>query len=446
MQHNVLNWKTNKHSLIPNYVSCNPDIILINSHGLKSNEELKIPGYIVHKINYTESLSDGSAIAVKYNMKYKLYDTFDTDFLAIEIDTNLGPIIIATTYLPPRRPYLPYTDMYKLLNNSIPTYIIGDFNGRHTSLGNRDNNTVGKSLMNLINQGKMIHLGPHFPTFYSHNTTTNPDKIFSNKHHYLNCMCEPGEITTSDHLPIIFKLSTKPFIKEKPKVYNCHKADWDVFRQHLDSHISVTNLETSTTEQIEKATLNWIQAIRNAMEVAIPKSNYQYTYQLKITDGIRNLETQYRNLKVNAEVFGWTIDTYREQLRIKTELRERCKEAYDKNWEDKIKDISENSKNSKDFWNKIKILKGKNTTRTNYLKDEEGKKYYSDKEKCNLMENTWKNVFRITEEEENLFDKTHSDHIDRYINILSNRTKPFPTANTNRLNVDNNYTKEIRIK
>jgi len=59
----------------------------------------------------------------------------------------------ATTYLPPRRPFLPYTDMHRLLSNNIPTYILGDFNGRHTALGSKDNNTVGKSLVNLINQG-----------------------------------------------------------------------------------------------------------------------------------------------------------------------------------------------------------------------------------------------------------------------------------------------------
>ena len=336
--------------------------------------------------------------------------------------------------------------MHKLLSNSIPTYIIGDFNGKHTSFGNRDNNTVGKSLISLINQGKMIHLGPHFPTYYSHNSTTNPDKIFANKHHYLNCICEPGDITTSDHLPIIFKLSTKPFIKEKPKVYNLNKADWDVFKQHLNSRINVTNLENTTTEQLENATLSWIQTIKNAMEVAIPKSNYQYTCQLKITEEIKNLESQYKILIEFAEHFGWTMETYRQQQRIKTELRERCKESYNKNWEDKIKYISENNKNSKDFWNKIKILKGKTTTQTNYLKDEEGNKYYSDKEKCHLMEKTWKNVFRITQEEENHFDKNHSDHIDRYINIYNNRIKPYPTASNNRLNSDNNHTREITLE
>lgn len=97
---------------------------MINSHGLKSNESLKIPGYIIHKINYSEENSDGSAIAVKQNIKYKLYDDFDTDVLAVEIEANLGPIIISTTYLPPRRPFLPFTDFFRLLNNNIPTSVI----------------------------------------------------------------------------------------------------------------------------------------------------------------------------------------------------------------------------------------------------------------------------------------------------------------------------------
>ncbi len=41
------------------------------------------------------------------------------------------------------------------------------------------------------------------------------------------------------------------------------------------------------------------------------------------------------------------MQTYREYKKIKTELRERCKQAYNKNWEDKINEVSINSKNSK---------------------------------------------------------------------------------------------------
>ncbi len=56
IQHNILNWKTNKQTLLPNYIAHDPDIILLNSHGFKPNDELKIPGYRTYKINYSENL------------------------------------------------------------------------------------------------------------------------------------------------------------------------------------------------------------------------------------------------------------------------------------------------------------------------------------------------------------------------------------------------------
>ncbi len=286
---------------------------------------MKIPGYRIYKVNYFENLNDGSAIAVKYKIKHKLYDDFDTDVLAIEVETGLGPIIIATTYLPPRRPYLPYPDIHKLLSNNISTYILGDFNARHTVFGNRDKNTVAKSLINLINQGKIIHLGPHFTTYHSNNASSSPDKIFSNKHHYQNCCNEPGDITTSDHLPIIFKLATIPFITEKLPTYNISKANWNQFHTKLDSQSIVSNFDGNTSEQIEHATQKWLNDVKKAMEVSIPRSFYKYQYQLRKTPEIRNLEVLFKHLKEHAELYGWTLQRYRKYLRIRKELREQCK-------------------------------------------------------------------------------------------------------------------------
>ena len=67
------------------------------------------------------------------------------------------------------------------------------------------------------------------------------------------------------------------------------------------------------------------------------------------------------------------------------------------------------------------------------MKDENGNKFYTDNEKCNLMEKTWKDVFEITEDGENSFDREHSEHIDRYIDLFSDRVNPFPIANTTRI-------------
>ncbi len=49
---------------------------------------------------------------------------------------------------------------------------------------------------------------------------------------------------------------------------------------------------------------------------------------------------------------------YREYLRIRQELKEKCKEADNKNWENKINNIIDISKDTKEFWKKIKLLKG----------------------------------------------------------------------------------------
>ncbi len=73
----------------------------------------------------------------------------------------------------------------------------------------------------------MLHIGPHFLTYISHGAATNPDKILANKHHYLNNTTEPGNITSSDHIAIIFTMATQIFLIPQLKTYILHKANWD---------------------------------------------------------------------------------------------------------------------------------------------------------------------------------------------------------------------------
>lgn len=63
--------------------------------------------------------------------------------MVVKIETTLGPIIIATCYLPPRTPYIPYGDITRLLGHNKPVYLMGDFSARHRILGNGNNNAVG---------------------------------------------------------------------------------------------------------------------------------------------------------------------------------------------------------------------------------------------------------------------------------------------------------------
>ncbi len=53
-----------------------------------------------------------------------------------------------------------------------------------------------------------------------------------------------------------------PFINEKQKVCQTHKADWELFKYKLDSQISVINLDNKSVEQLENAITNWIKVVK----------------------------------------------------------------------------------------------------------------------------------------------------------------------------------------
>lgn len=81
IQHNVLHWTTRKFSLTQVYKEINPHTILINSHGLKNTDQLKIQGYTTYKINTSEEINDGSAILIKNNIQHRIDDNYIMDVL-----------------------------------------------------------------------------------------------------------------------------------------------------------------------------------------------------------------------------------------------------------------------------------------------------------------------------------------------------------------------------
>ena len=121
--HNVLCWTFNRRNELSNYyIKENPDVILLNSTGCKDDSKIKIFGYNVHQKNTLAENHAGIAIAVRRNLTYQLMDDIPGDILAIRIETGKGPIVIVTTYLPPRRHYVPEAEFRDLLNKNIPVY------------------------------------------------------------------------------------------------------------------------------------------------------------------------------------------------------------------------------------------------------------------------------------------------------------------------------------
>ena len=331
VQHNVHTWDTRKYDLSNTFRHIDPDVILLNSHGLKQDTPLKIPGYRIHQQNISDELHDGVAIAVKCHIRHKVEDDFLSETLAIEIDTSDGPLTIATTYLPPRRPYIPHPDFLRLFRRQTPVLLAGDLNARHTSLGHTTTNQVGRDLLDYTRHQTALHIGPNFPTFFSANSTTSPDIVLINRTNFFNHYISPGPLTTSDHIPIIIDISTSPILTPTAPRPHYRSTDWEAFKTDpLLSMTDETDISRGTLLDIDKAVETWTSKVQTAMTTHIPTKSYRLQPAPHPSRTTQLLRIQFHALRDRSARDGWTYDDYRRYTDIRTQLREaRLAEAKD---------------------------------------------------------------------------------------------------------------------
>ena len=433
MQHNVHTWNTNKFLLSNTYLQLNPDVILLNSTGVKDTETIKIFGYNTYKINSENTLHDGSAILVKTNIQHKITDDFDTDVLQVTITTNTGPINIATTYLPPRRPYLPFTDFHRLATQNAPTYIIGDLNARHTILNNNNCNNVGKALKKLIDNGKINFQGPNFNTFFSSNHTSSPDIILTNNKTYHNMEIKPGPTTSSDHIPIIITISTQAIkIPVIPRpIYS--KANWETFANETkEIHNNINTNPHMSSEQLNTSLQQWTTAIRDAMKTHIPTKR-SITQQRAITNRtIKYLTHCAKNITDNSNHTGWTPLKFATLKRIRHALVKECMHIKNSHWENKINKLIKTHKDTRKFWSQIKSLRSAPRGTDNYIINN-NEKIYDSKHQETIFRDIWSKNFCISREENEEFDQHTDNIVTQYINNNTQQFTPYQYGNPDRL-------------
>ena len=153
MEINTNGWTT-KRILYGNvFREIDADIILISEHGIDTrNTEMKIWNYDVLITNFSQDRYDGAAIAIKKGIKYKQIRNLEESYLAIEVELDLGKLVIATGYQPPRRDVLPIHTLTGLFGRRAPTILMGDLNARCRESGYKAFNGIGRSLDLLLDR------------------------------------------------------------------------------------------------------------------------------------------------------------------------------------------------------------------------------------------------------------------------------------------------------
>ena len=445
IQHNVFSWNTYKFSLMNIYRQIDPDVILINAHGIKTGQQLKIQHYNVYKTNNLNTHNSGTAIAIKSNLTYRIKEDYYSDLRSIQIETNLGPIVIATEYIPPRTGYLHYPDYFQLFTSQNPVYFLGDINARSTELGNSNNNIAGNQIKKLIDRKHAIHVGPDFPTFITHRSKSSPDIILTNRAVFHNILAVPGPLTPSDHIPIIFKISTNPIMLKIPKRPSFKAANWNNYKTYLED-TPIYQTEHKTIEEIETLVDKITEHIQEASRKHIPEITYRTIPHFHRTPLTRQLQTENDALLNTINRLGPNPQRNRSLRNLREQLKQEYQRLRGEMWEQLI-EKTDTLRNSKDFWYSIKrMMGGNNRQEQKYLKGHNGEDVYEEEEREALFRNYWSTIFKISEEENEEFDKAVDKEVKKHIKNNRNYLKTDETVNLGILRLETELITEQEIK
>ena len=413
MQHNVSHWKTNSSNHYNVYRQQDPDILILNETGLKNEEELKIFPYICYKTNHSNELHDGSVIAVKRNLKHSLIKIDRHNIICIRLETSLGAVNIATTYLPPRRPQFPYEEMLNLFNRQEPTYVIGDFNATHPTFGNVTMNQKGRALLQLMNRGTVQHHGPSFKTWFGQVSST-PDKVLSNNKVLHNMVIQRGDPTSNDHIPILITISANPIAIESPTCYDNANTDWEKYQTKLRTY-KPKHLENAKIELIEDELTNLTKLLQSAIKESTPLKRYRILPAPKLPHDVKLLQIQYTALIENISNQR-IIDANSQRLiyQLRQQLRDKLRVHTQNMWNRILTKIDTND--PKKFWGAINKLLGHDTKESKYIIGRNNTKLEKENEIAEEFKNIMKLVFSGNDDPTCNFDDLFKQQVITYLN------------------------------
>ena len=446
IQLNVLSWNNPGRRLwISLYIqNKSPDIVLLNSTSLVPTQQNKNSLSSIKLTNYKtyltkQDIQNGSAILVKRNLCHNIIPNLSTSSIAVKVLTSTGPVVIFTSYIPPRTNSINSLDFQKNISMNVPVLIAGDFNAIHSFFGlpNRVMNHRGELLYHICKLYNLDFLGPDFNTFHSGNRKGRPDLVLGNKLlGIFNRLITQGPRVGSDHIPIQIELDTKPILINT----NFHQLDyrnakWDSFKAHL-APINPPVLDKHSPDATDNAINDLFNHIQNAAKIHIPTKKYKKIKQNFNSEITVKLIQNYQNyFKNQGQPLPQGLIYITRQL-----IYENLKIDKDTYWKLLVKAASDCYGDHNAFWKKIRHLRGHDTQEIPYLICN-NEKITDLKEQTKVLADTWENTFKTVQN--NNPNWTIVNKVTNWINNNRPKTAPYKKANFSRLVIDDPLTSPI---
>lgn len=430
---NVNGWSNNKNTYANIFRKEDPDVILLSEHGV-GDENIRLFDYSVLQKNHTNSRYDGVAIGVRRGLRFRPLPEMEESFLAVELLTAAGPLVVSTGYQPPRRAYLPLHTLNSLFLRHSPVLFLGDLNARCRSSGYTTAfNGSGVGLENLIGRGTCVRVGPDFPTFVTARGTTKPDIVLTNAKLPFNMHVYPGPLTPSDHLPIMVKLSTGPIqVAIRPR-RSLARADWCLYEEILKDTRPV-EISNASPGKIDTELDRLMNRLNEADVRCIPRVSFRTLPAPVPTADYLEKQAEFSRLYHEIEVFGPSIGLAARIRRARTELNAIIVDETRRNWDSIISKLDLEA-DPKKFWDTVKRLRGVRSEGMSGVADSDGVIREEPVEKERIFRDHWKQVFSITEEENVDFDAFHEQQVCRFVRQEQHRVRPLDQCGDGRRGV-----------
>lgn len=379
----------NVNSIISNYKRIqlsellkkkNPNFVLINETKLNKHHTIYYKNYKIARDDRTIGVrGGGTAILTKNNIKFNHIHS-DSENSLLEktiIQINLGnskKLFIISIYAKKGNQdnfISELTQIFKNLNLNNPAnyYILaGDFNAKHISWHNSENNDRGIRLKNWIDNNDITYklklYGTDSPTFPKNRSfidlvlADTRINLLTNSSNNINTIS-----FDSDHKALSFRFEIENNELEisstsKEQKFNYNKADWKKFQNTLTQKINeIPNNRNLSLEEINTYINTLDNNILESMEISIPKNkqtnstdkyiSHRYKklkkYKSYILTSIHRLEKQKRLHPLDPYPITDLIRLKKLKNNIKNEMIKEITNTMNNFWENRISNVSTNN-------------------------------------------------------------------------------------------------------
>ena len=407
----VLQWNCrslyqNRHELLNYLANHNIDILCLQSLGRDQSDLPHIKGFCfppLYRRNENKKIAVATYISTKlvFQPIVSPCPSFAHMSVAVEIETDTGPLTIVNNYYPQGVPQVEDSEWISKLDPKESWLVLGDYNASHPDWGSeicqtrRGGNHLAQHIIDsplcLLNDGSFTR----FPDRDGDSPSSIDISLISSKFLSLTDWYTLNNDLGSDHVPIIITInctiSSQPI--DNRQKYNFEKADWNQFASLL-SQESPTDKSQAPSEQLDelrckilKNADRSIPKLRNLDRQKVSNPGWNEDCNIAVLEKHR-VHNRYRRHRNNPELRA----SLGAELKIaKAKMRRAISQANDTYWFNQINDNVKDHFDLGSFHKKIRNIKTNRSPQVTML-EHNGKRTETLQEKVDLQAEIFANA------------------------------------------------------